>query len=276
VDYRLLKLKTELINIVLLLPQHLVGFKAAANSIKSSIDSTMMGSDPYMQDRMAFLGKLMTDFVSFEDSFIRLVQLADTPQELLDCVIFFEKSLHPSVLVGYSPEYLPTAASSASVVAVRLYSLDRAIRYEDIDCLNLACDGKYKPRVQFVPRCLVSSTCSKPSGHGGKCFNGFESTYSRFLEVTENNQELRSNLVAPTYAPPATLSYSTAAAAAAAQQSASNRPANPYQYKRPGDERTDDTKRRTLDYHYNYEEIEVENIIPYVPKAHELTKTMWV
>ena len=258
---------------VLILPAFLVDFSGEIHRMKALIERNDAENDRLIM-RKAFLHKFGFEG-RYHDAFIRMVQEAVQPQELLDCILFFENSIHPAALVGFQPTYLPLYANCASTVALRLFALDRAVRYEDISTLNLSCAGNYKPRIQFAPRCIVSSTCSKPLGHGGKCYAGFESSFSRFQDIVDDAPELRHNLVAPTYVVPASLNYIVSSVNSAQPKDSQGRflPFPPA--KRPSlDERVDDAKRRALQY--NYDEIEIEHITPYVPKAHEFNSTIWV
>ena len=275
VDYRLLKIKVELINMVLILPAYLVDFYCGATRSSAAVGPSN-NEDHLARLRQAFIQKTHEADGSYPDAFIQMVQEAERPQEVLDCILLFESSIQSAALVGYQPSCLPMYAKCASAVAVRLYALDRAIRYEDIATLNLSCSGKYKPRIQFAPRCLVSSTCSKPLGHGGKCYAGFEGAFSRFQDILEDAPELRYNLVAPTYVVPSSLNYNVPTATSVQPKDQQGRYLPfPPAVKRPAiDERMDDAKRRVLQY--DYDGIEIEHITPYVPKAHEMTSSVWV
>jgi hypothetical protein len=277
VDYRLLKLKAELINLLLLLPRHLVDYQLEFEEVareNDSLDRSDCLSTRNSMRRM-FIEKFTEHTGAPLEAFLSVIQQASSPQELLDCVIFLERSIHPSVFVGFKQSYLPKLAVSAASVAVYLFALDRAIRYEDINSLNMPCDGDYKPRIQFVPRCIVQSTCSKPSCHGGKCSNTFESTFSRFQDVSESAAELRVALMQPLYCTPVPLTITSYSAAVQPQQQAFSRPSIPY--KRPAEDHANDAQKRpVIEPSYNYNEIEIENVIPYVPRPHELSSTIWV
>lgn len=288
VDYRLVKLKTELINMLLLLPKHLVNFKAELDAVAATSELPETGTvaeaatgseavttsaenstlSPKKSD-----GNSESNMATFMDS----VQNASGPQELLDCVIFFEKSIVPAALFQHVKCHLPTTATSAANVAMRLFALDRSIRYEDINNLNLPCLGKYKPRVQFVPRCVLSSTCSKPLGHGGRCNVGFENDFSRFLEVSENAPDMRVGLQAPLYTAAAPLNAKPGPGQVLPNTSGRfNPPA-----KRTAEELAAEAARKKpvpepVVYNVNYDEIEIENVVPYVPKPHELRSVFWV
>lgn len=278
VDYRLLRLKAEFINMLLLIPPYLVNYR-------DSLELIMTQRSPH-QYLKNFAERLLEDeFRSSTETFISSIQSAASPQELLDCIVFFSKSLHRSVLMNFNEDFLPRSANCTATAAVYLYALDRALRYEDIISLNLPSVGKYKPRVQYCPRCLLSSTCSKPWGHGGRCSPGFENQFSRFIEISHEAPELRTHLVAPVFTVPAPLQFNTVPVYHATSAAAVRDPARfGTQYKRPLDSNipnqgAQDGSRKLpadLTNYASLADVEVENITPYVPRAHELSSIIWV
>ena len=65
-----------------------------------------------------------------------------------------------------------TVATKSSEVAIRLFSLDRSLRYEPLPVDLRSEKTTYKPRIAFAPRCAISIMCTKSLCHFGKCEYG--------------------------------------------------------------------------------------------------------
>ena len=120
---------------------------------------------------------------------MNLIQLASTPQELLEVLMEIEEAIPKVYKYSLNEEALPSTADTCAALAVRVYVLDRRIRYDEIKELEKqGMDRQYKPRYHFSPRCLMSSSCTKFLSHAGKCSNDsplFAGTGSRIPEITE-------------------------------------------------------------------------------------------
>eukprot|EP01041_Mallomonas_annulata_P002458 gene2458-4777_t len=121
---------------------------------------------------------------SFEYFQKRLLEV-QTSQELLELTLLLEEALPAYILPSYSKKSLPCTALCSSTVAMRIFALDRAIRYEDLKIENLNDAGRGRvPRTKYSPRCLLSSICTKAFCHTGRCSTNFEG-FSRFSEVLD-------------------------------------------------------------------------------------------
>ena len=99
-----------------------------------------------------------------------LIQIARTPQELLAVLIEVEEAIPKVYKYTLNDEALPSTADTCAALAVRIYVLDRRIRYDEIkDVEKQGMERQYRPRYQFSPRCLMSSSCNKFLSHLGKC-----------------------------------------------------------------------------------------------------------
>ena len=99
-----------------------------------------------------------------------LIQNARTPQQLLDVLVEVEEAIPKIYKYTLNDEALPSTADTCAALAVRIYVLDRRIRYDEIkEVEKQGMDRQYRPRYQFSPRCLISSSCSKFLSHAGKC-----------------------------------------------------------------------------------------------------------
>ena len=222
VNYRLLKLKVEMLNLLSIIPSQRMGWKGfegdllleeypigsivltpyGRGEVKDIRSDGMLVIEPthwvlangsiprfYMHKRPP----MHTPKVIYDDfdpnaglrphdlnrdafmhekslKFVRRVQVASTELELLDCLMELEEVLPPEALVMYNKEILPgTVSGGGGEVAMRLFSLDRAIRYETVE-LNLKGEKLgFKPRTAFVPKCPISVLCTKNMCHSGKC-----------------------------------------------------------------------------------------------------------
>ena len=108
---------------------------------------------------------------------INLIQCARTPQELLDVLIEIEEAIPKTCKYHLNDDALPSTADTCAALAIRIYVLDRRIRYGEIkEIEKQGMERQYRPRYQFAPRCMMSSACTKYLSHTGKCLN--ESTSS--------------------------------------------------------------------------------------------------
>lgn len=178
VNHRLYKLKSELLNIVALLAD----FGLYWDALSMDHESSQGGR------RAA-------------DMFVRFIQGASSPQELLHAITTLETVIplagmtrgeHRDAIemmiynamadkksaAKQKRHPFPTHAVTSSAVAARLYSLDRIIRYEKLP-------GSYteymsrsvavcRSRCDQSARCPFSLHCSKAAGHFGRCYNGVE------------------------------------------------------------------------------------------------------
>ena len=179
VSHRLYKLKSELLNIVALMSDFGLYWEAL-----SSMDQSSSGSSR-----------------SPADLFIRFIQGASTPQELLHAITTFEtviplagmtrgahreaiektiySALSDSSQKKANGEPLPLNAVTTSAVAIRLFSLDRIIRYERLpaQCTDhlMKSFSVCRTRCDHCARCPFSLFCNKMIGHFGRCIPTVES-----------------------------------------------------------------------------------------------------
>lgn len=141
-----------------------------------------------------------------QDRFVSRIQNAMTATELFECVIAFEQALPLPWMLDY--ESLKQGQQNrgnevlTSFVALRLFTLDRAIRYEDIAGIeSIATKIVYRPRTQFVPRCMISVNCRLCLNHPTKCTSSPDQS-SRFPEISDAIQSVM--MSQQPYVPPVT------------------------------------------------------------------------
>lgn len=155
VNHKLAKLKAELLNILYIHPENLLRW--------SNANPNHFGG-----------GRSLSN----TDDFLAVVQEAATAADLMKCVLYLESILPERAVsccrAGKLPDLNPqcdkAGGISTAAVAVRLYALDRNIRYENIQLdLRENSSRKYRTRVHFVPKCMLSANCVKPWCHIGRC-----------------------------------------------------------------------------------------------------------
>ena len=110
------------------------------------------------------------------DRVLGLIQAAQTPQDLLAVVVLLEESIADAKVRSYHKHALPYEAPTVAAVALRVYAVDRAIRYGDFKVHGLEARQSadvtalpFRPRWQTQPRCLASAGCCGPLWHAGRC-----------------------------------------------------------------------------------------------------------
>ena len=122
------------------------------------------------------------------DDFVSAVQDADSYEEMMYLLNKFEKALTKEALpVDHDGQKICNLSGCAADIALRLYSLDRAVRYEDI-ALNVTMHSvDYRPRIRYTPRCVMAPECSRCWGHSGKCDSSFVAHESRYHDAVESS-----------------------------------------------------------------------------------------
>jgi hypothetical protein len=189
VNHRLYKLKSELLNIVALMADFGLYWEAL------STDQSAPGA-----------GRRSADM------FIRFIQGAASPEDLMHAITTLETVIplagmtrgeHREVVEGLirsamaqssaealrgsvHKEPLPKSAITASSVAIRLFSLDRIIRYERLPAYYTEYLMKSatvcRTRCDHTARCPFSLYCNKMIGHFGRCMANVD-TASRMPDI---------------------------------------------------------------------------------------------
>lgn len=121
------------------------------------------------------------------DYFVQSVQEASTYEDMLYLIDKLENALGNDVIPFYKGSAVCTLSECAADVAMRLYTLDRAIRYEDLP-LNLSVHNVgFRPRTQYTPKCVIAPECTRPLAHSGKCDMNVTLHDSRYQEVVPNS-----------------------------------------------------------------------------------------
>jgi hypothetical protein len=120
------------------------------------------------------------------EKFLKDVQDATTPQQLLHMVMSLESALPAVLMYKYNKDQLPVTADTLAGAALRLYALDRVIAYDEIKGVeNNAVQCPYRLRMQFYPRCVIMGSCNRFIGHTGKCSNVTDAAASRLPEFQD-------------------------------------------------------------------------------------------
>jgi hypothetical protein len=100
------------------------------------------------------------------------IQKAETPNELLKVVVVLENCITPILFLPWSRFAAPYDADSVANIAMRIFILDRTIRYEtmkEIEKEIIASKKPFKARTQTTNRCMINSTCCGGIWHAGVC-----------------------------------------------------------------------------------------------------------
>jgi hypothetical protein len=106
------------------------------------------------------------------DRLLPRVQEAQDASDMMDILLFVESIIPATALLGFDQRKLPCKAQTLAEVAVRLYTLDRSLRYDDFKGMPACLVGEekpFRPRTNFAPRCLRSPLCVRHLGHEGTC-----------------------------------------------------------------------------------------------------------
>jgi len=223
------------------------------------------------------------------EKFVNNVLNAQTPQQLMDEVVVFENAIPSQHVFAYNkPTPSNNTAYSLSAVATRLYTIDRSLRYDDLkgaEMQSVMC--AYKLRTQFAMRCFLSASCTRFMCHGGKCSN-FVDTASRIPDMLEAG--MPSNMIAagrPVMQFPAQDRINRYPGLGAGgfvghnllQAGHMNGAGGMNAFRRP------DSFNKYKDDEYEFVEparkpervqIDIENIQPYIPAAHEISQSEWI
>lgn len=120
--------------------------------------------------------------------YVELVQSCTRPSDLFLLVVMLEQAsgidFGTPVLLSLSRISFDnkTPHVGLSHVARRLYSLDRTLRYDEIERINTVPNGpivdceiiatsavNYRPRIDYLPKCIHNPLCFRPMCHYHKC-----------------------------------------------------------------------------------------------------------
>jgi hypothetical protein len=187
---KLVKLKGELLNILFSFPEKALKWaeldaasesmiqatgEAAANNVYQSfsgrqdpnVDVERLADKASRKARRRLRRKLALDL------FLKSVQLAVSPAELLAQTVILEDAIPSNLTFLHTKSALPDKASTCAELALRIYVLDRSIAYHEIQALeNASLMAPFKLRVYLSPRCHANGVCQRFFGHTGKCVPG--------------------------------------------------------------------------------------------------------
>ena len=214
------------------------------------------------------------------EKFIKDIQDATTPQQLLEVTIILEGAIPQGTMYKYNRACLPMDAVTLATLARRIFALDRAIAYDEIKGVEYNVNTvPVRLRYQFYPRCLMSASCSKFCGHVGKCIfvNDNGSRIPDFQDVQFNRTP---GLQPYQYQAPANRpGYGSNTNNMAAQIALANQRKAAYLQQlaalRPKDEDLplEEIITKLLQVR---KELDIENITPYCPPATAVTEFEWI
>jgi hypothetical protein len=197
------------------------------------------------------------------ENFTKAVQSAVSPAELMTQVLVLESSIPPPLLYVCNNLSLPSLANTSADVALRIFSIDRLIAYDEIGYLeNAAMSSPVKLRVCFSLRCHLNGLCSRYLGHGGKC-SPTATSFSRLpdhFQITPPNENPHSGVSGSTHHDSQRKPMNTSTVQTKVVSS----------YKAP------EEFLPKLSSYANKEGIDIETITPWVPLSTEITTSLWI
>lgn len=251
-----------------------------STSGNNSMDMTMSNVDR-LADKAARKAKRRLRRKLSMEKFIKDIQEATTPQQLLEVTIILEGAIPQGTMYKYNRASLPMDAVTMATLARRVFALDRAIAYDEIKGVeNNVNTVPVRLRYQFYPRCFMSASCSKFCGHAGKCIsiNDNGSRIPDFQDVQFNRApgvqpyQYQAPANRPLYGSnnnnnmAAQLALANQRKAAYLQQLAALRP-------KDEDLPLEEIINKLLQVR---KELDIENITPYCPPAAAVTEFEWI
>lgn len=193
---RLTKLKGELISILYILPERRLKFKESIdgkdedgdeenikkqeiitnNEEKSEQELAIEKQAKALADKAERKKKRRAKRKLGMEKIISNIQNCTTAENLLEIVLDIEDLIPSAFTIDYDKNAMPLYGVTCSAVAMRIFSLDRALRYDKeeftdkgIGPSNCTATKALQPRSMFTLRCLLSIQCGFFNGHGGKC-----------------------------------------------------------------------------------------------------------
>ena len=131
-------------------------------------------------EQQAEAGKVLK-IRSLISALVKRIQAADSPAALMRCVYYVEESIPAQLRRTYNSWALPFASATYSQVAVRLFGVDRFVRYDLCRSLEATAANlpymSFSPRTCSQPRCMSAVMCCRPMFHSGSCTHGVVCAY---------------------------------------------------------------------------------------------------
>jgi hypothetical protein len=210
---------------------------------------------------------------------IRDIRAATTSKELFDIVITIQNAIPLKYLIDFDPSRLPTNPTTLSVTAQRIYSLDRALRYEDwkgIEATIVNCEKPFRPRASTAPRCFNSIICTRYLGHEGRCTFHSDTLCTRIYDLTDLASSLAvtpQKVEAMTPAQLAELANRKRIREEAEAEERHRKVQMQAQAQQNSSMSLSTLNQANGGY---YDPDSIEHVVPYVPTAAEITSLIWV
>ncbi len=248
-------------------------------SSSGNVDMSMSNVDR-LADKAARKAKRRLRRKLSMEKFIKDIQDATTPQQLLEVTIILEGAIPQGTMYKYNRACLPMDAVTLATLARRVFALDRAIAYDEIKGVEHNVNTvPVRLRYQFYPRCFMSASCSKFCGHPGKCIS-INDNGSRIPDFQDVQFNRTPGLQPYQYQAPANRpGYGSNTNNMAAQIALANQRKAAYMQQlaamRPKDEDLplEEIINKLLQVR---KELDIENITPYCPPATAVTEFEWI
>ena len=143
----------------------------------------------------------------YNELIFKKIQSATTPAEVLELVNLVESALPSNGWTDYDYKVklpaLPCSSTNednednstarttqitTSYLGLRIFALDRSIRYEELKGIETSILGQeknYKAHTQYIPKCCTTVNCIRSLCHDNKCVTIIDNG-SRMIEISDN------------------------------------------------------------------------------------------
>jgi hypothetical protein len=210
VSGRLLKIKSEMINLLYILPERKLKFGDDEDDEKEEKDNDQDDQDQQgdNEEDEIKLRKLKAERKKLRrerraqglNRLTARIQAAATVNEVYQTLIYLEQSyLNTNENFVFEDSMFPSATNLSSILSTRLFVFDRCLRYDSIELIDKVSrpdtahhSKKYRNKLQYVPKCYISPNCNLSMGHYQ--MYGCNTTCSG-TRICENAKETRVNVI---------------------------------------------------------------------------------
>lgn len=207
VSGRLLKIKSEMINLLYILPERKMTFEDDENEeneenrdSKQQKEGESEDEEKIKRDKAERKRQRRERRAQGLTRVITRIQNAATVRDLYKVLIYLEKSYFDSIEnYDFDASMFPSDTNLCSLLAIRLFSIDRCLRYDTVDLIDKVSrpdtahnSKKLRNKLQFVPKCFITPNCNLSMGHYQ--ISGCNSSCSG-SRICENAKEVRINQI---------------------------------------------------------------------------------
>jgi hypothetical protein len=238
--------------------------------------------DRLIMMKLARRRQRMADKSRAKDLFLSCVQKAQRPFEIARLTDALAHALPRTALTAqyFSSRVAVTDECSVADAAIRVFSLDRCILYEDIACDTRCVKASARPRLYFGPKCPLSITCGRICGHTGRCAEVCHenSRIPMTVDSTAYEARIAEGIIAANREA-AKLSVRARLSDTGGRRKSSSRSAlsrEEAEFESDDEDEFELAKSKKPAYERRHWEVNTDSITPYVPRGIEVTQKLEV